>query len=105
MPTRREDPVLISARREAIVVFFIWLAAMLYTVGYCYAFGYNRDPESIRYYAGMPDWVFIGLFVPWTACTIASFWVSNFFIRDEDLGEEQPEEDLTAAASSEGPHD
>ena len=92
LPMRPEDPVLRSSRREAIVVFCIWLVACAYTVGYCYTFGYNREPDSLRFVAGLPDWVFWGILVPWTACSLLSFWVSNFLIADDDLGEVQAEE-------------
>ena len=91
MKHRAEDPVLRSARREALIVFGIWLAACVYTVGFCAAFGYERKPESLTFVFGIPDWVFYGIFLPWTVCTILSFIVSNFVIRDEDLGEEQAE--------------
>jgi hypothetical protein len=90
-----EDPVLTSARREAIVVFGIWIVACTYTVGYCYAFGYDREVETLSYVAGMPDWVFYGVVLPWTVCTLLSFWVSNFLMRDENLGEEQAEVDVS----------
>jgi hypothetical protein len=94
MKPRREDPVLRSARREALLVFGIWLAACIYTVGFCAAYGYERDPATLTFVLGIPDWVFYGVFLPWTVCTILSFIVSNFVIRDEDLGEEQAEESL-----------
>jgi hypothetical protein len=48
MPRRSDDPVLRSARREALAAFGVWLAACVYTVGYCYRYGYDRDIESIR---------------------------------------------------------
>jgi hypothetical protein len=104
---RREDPVLRSARREAALVLLIWLVACCYTVGYCYAFGYGRDAATLTYVLGFPDWVFWGIIAPWTACTILSFFLSYFVIRDEDLGEEQAEADLAPiedALGEEGGH-
>ena len=102
---QREDPVLTSARREAIVVFLIWLAACIYSVGYCYLFGYHRSAESLRYVLGIPDWVFFGLLVPWTICTGLSFWISNYFMRDDDLGEVLPEAAIESGAPDrETPH-
>ena len=94
MPARLEDPVLVSARREAIVVLTIWAAACAYSVGYCYLYGYGRPAESIAYVWGFPDWIFWGVVVPWSVCTAICFWLAYFFIRDEDLGEEQAESDL-----------
>jgi hypothetical protein len=92
--SKLEDPVLTSARREALVVLLIWAIACIYTVGYCYSFGYERDPKELRYVAGIPDWVFWGILVPWTTCSLLSFWISNYLIADDDLGAEQAEEHL-----------
>jgi hypothetical protein len=94
MPRRSDDPVLRSARREALAAFGVWLAACVYTVGYCYRYGYDRDIESIRYVLGFPDWVFWGVLVPWSICTAICFGFSYCFIRDDDLGREEAESDL-----------
>jgi hypothetical protein len=88
-----DDPVLRSAKREALVVFVTWLAAMVYTVGYCYSYGYNRAPESLTFVLGFPDWVFWGIVVPWSVCVLFSFYFGATFVRDEDLGEELPEQE------------
>jgi hypothetical protein len=101
MMPRREDPVLSSSRREACVVFFIWLAACVYTLGFCYRYGYGRDPATLTFVAGVPDWVFWGIFTPWTICTLVSFWIANFFMRDDDLGAERPEAELKPSHDSE----
>jgi hypothetical protein len=94
MSSRLDDPVLRSARREAALVLGIWLAACIYTVGYCYLYGYNRDADTIKYVVGFPDWVFWGIVVPWSACTLICFVLAYFVIQDEDLGQEQVESDL-----------
>ena len=88
-----DDPVLRSARREALVVFAAWLAAMTYTVTYCYLHGYNRTQESLTFVLGFPDWVFWGIVVPWSVCVLFSFWFGATFMKDEDLGEELPEQE------------
>jgi hypothetical protein len=94
MNSRREDPVLISARREALLVLAVWLAACVYSISVCYRLGYGRDVSTLTYVLGFPDWVFWGVVAPWTVCTALSFVLSYFVIRDEDLGEEQAEEQL-----------
>jgi hypothetical protein len=99
MNHRLEDPVLRSARREALLVFAIWLAACVYSVGFCYRFGYGRDAATLTYVLGFPDWVFWGIVVPWSVCTALSFVLTYFVIADEDLGEEQAEEQLMSRAS------
>lgn len=47
MPQKPEDPVLISARREAWLVFFTWLTALTWAVSYCYVNGYMSDLSKI----------------------------------------------------------
>ena len=94
-----EDPVLTSARREALLVFSIWLAACVYSVSVCYRLGYGRDAATLTYVLGFPDWVFWGVVLPWTVCTGLSFVLSYFVIVDEDLGEVRAEEQLLHGAS------
>lgn len=87
-----DDPVLRSAKREGLVVCVTWLLAMAYTVGYCYLFGYNRPAESLKFVLGIPDWVFWGIAAPWFVCVLFSFYFGATFVRDEDLGDELPEQ-------------
>src|SRR5438105_2083861 len=98
MNRRLEDPALISARREALLVFAIWLAACVYSVGVCYCFGYERDVTTLTYVLGFPDWVFWGVVMPWTVCTVVCFGLAYFVITDEHLGEVQAEEQLGSGA-------
>jgi hypothetical protein len=88
MNFNREDPVLTSARREAWIVFFIWLAAMTYTVTYCYLNGYGRSIESLTYIFGFPDWVFWGIVLPWVVCAVGTSIFALWFMKDADFGEE-----------------
>ncbi|MGD9647946.1 MAG: DUF997 family protein [Pirellulales bacterium] len=87
-PPPRGDRLLRTARREAAVVLAIWLAAILYTVGYSYTFGYDRAVESITYIWGVPDWVVWGVVLPWGVSTVAAVWFAWFFMTDEPLGDE-----------------
>jgi Protein of unknown function (DUF997) len=99
MNQRREDPVLTSARREALVALSIWLAACIYSISICYRLGYGRDVATLTYVLGFPDWVFWGIVVPWSVCTGLCFVLSYFVVKDEDLGEEQAEERIVNRAS------
>lgn len=101
MPYAPEDPLVRSARREAAVVLLIWTAALIYSVGYCWAFGYGRPAAELTYIGGIPDWVVWGVFAPWGACYLISIWFSYGFMKDADLGEEQPApSDATAAEAT-----
>jgi hypothetical protein len=82
-----EDPLVKSARREALVVTAFFLAAMAYTLTYCGINGYNRDSDSIQLVFGFPDWVFWGVIVPWVVSTIVSVVYALVFITDDPLGE------------------
>jgi hypothetical protein len=82
-----EDPVVTSARREASIALGTWLAAMLYTVTYCYLNGYGRDVESLTFVLWFPDWVFWGIVVPWGICILFSTWFAFRIMGDEPLGE------------------
>lgn len=91
-----EDPVLRSARREAIVVFVTWVCALTYTVTYCYLHGYERPVEDLKFVhlfwgIAFPDWVFWGIVVPWSVCFVVSWWFSYVFVKDADLGKELDE--------------
>lgn len=88
----QEDPVLTSARREMLVALAIWAAATAYTVGYCALYGYNRDPASLKFVFGFPDWIFWGIVVPWGTCTVVSGLFAFGLMRDEDLGDPHPED-------------
>ena len=88
-----EDPVVTHGRREAMLTFAIWLIAMVYTVGYCYLFGYGRTPESLTYVLWFPDWVFWGIVVPWLACVVVTTIFAFLIMVDEPLGPEVPPAD------------
>ena len=77
-----------------MAVFFVWVAACVWSVGVCYRMGYERDADTLAYILGFPDWIFWGVIAPWTTCTVICFLMSYFVIRDDDLGEEQAEEAL-----------
>jgi hypothetical protein len=95
MPTPITDPLLRHARREALVAFGVWLLAMCYTVGYCYLFGYGRNPRNVQLIYGVPAWVLWGVVAPWTACTVVSWWYTFGLVSDDELG---PDLDSTGDA-------
>ena len=79
---------------------------MAWTVPYCYLFGYDNDPETIRITLGMPSWVLWGVAVPWLAATVFSCWFALCYMKDDPLdGESGAEEGQPArpSAGEEGP--
>ncbi len=97
-PVPDEDPLLKSARREALVCLFVWLVATGYSVLYCWMYGTDRSLDSLTFVLGFPDWIFWGVIVPWGACTIFSAWFCMFYITDEDLGME-PESSVSEGST------
>ena len=93
------DPVYRNAKREALVILAAYSVSLIYTVSYCYANGYGRPPESIETYWGIPDWVFWGVFAPWTACALFTTWFTFFYMGDDDLGA-APASDAPASPGS-----
>ena len=89
------DPVFLHSRREAILIFAVWVVALFWAVLFCYFNGYAKevDPESLRTIWGIPSWVFWGIFVPWVVADIFTIWFCFFYMADDDLGEEGVEDD------------
>jgi Protein of unknown function (DUF997) len=88
-----ESPLLRGARREALVVLAWWLTTLVFTVGYCYRYGYGRTLDDLTFVCGFPDWVFWGIVVPWVACFLFSTAFALFFMQDTPLGDDAEEGD------------
>ena len=86
------DPVFVSSRREAIVIFCIWLAGLLWCVPCCYILGFReQDPETMKTILGVPAWLFWGIAMPWVVADLLTVWVTMFFMRDEELDDVEGE--------------
>ena len=91
------DPVLVHARREAIVIGLAWVASTAYCCGYCYLFGYARSGwtpglDDIHPVLGMPSWFVWGVIAPWAACALFTVGFAGFFMADDDLGGDHTQE-------------
>lgn len=80
-----EYPILKSARREALGAIAMLVIAAAYSITVCYQFGYGRDPKTLTYVLGFPDWIFWGIVFPWGCCTLLSTGFAFLFMKDEDL--------------------
>jgi hypothetical protein len=87
-----EDPLLHSAKREALAALVVWLVALIYSVAVCFTLGSNRAPDQLTYVLGFPDWIFWGVVLPWFVCLAISAWFAFFFMQDHPLGEDESEE-------------
>lgn len=83
------DPVFLHSRREAIMIFFVWLIGLIWAVPFCYLYGYvgKIDPEKIDMIWGIPSWLFWGIGVPWIVADIFTTWFCFCYMKEDDLGE------------------
>ena len=102
---REWDPVFLHSRREAIVIFCVWLAGLLWAVPYCYVNGYagNIDPENVSTLWGIPSWLFWGIAVPWLVADVVTIWFCFCYMQDDDLGEAREGADVAEDLASERP--
>ncbi len=116
-PTLEPDRLFVHALREARFILSLWACCFLYTVTYCYLFGYksheplpqatpvgvgevlgplesfNRDPASLTFplSLGIPDWVFFGVVLPWVVGGLLTFWYAGFLFVEDDLSSKDDE--------------
>jgi hypothetical protein len=95
--SHQTDPVLKHARREALIIGMVWLAATTYSCVSCYLLGYRREGHmlgvpDIHPVFGMPSWVFWGIIAPWGACALFTFWFAGFYMADDELGKDHTPE-------------
>jgi hypothetical protein len=91
--TPREDPLLTSARREMRIALGLWAIAMAYTLGVSLIWGYGRDPKTLTFVLGFPDWVFWGIVVPWAASTVVASLFALTVMQDGTIEYEPPPDD------------
>ena len=91
--TRKTDPLVQSSLREAFVVAGIWFSAAVWSISVSYSMGYHRKAEDLKLVLGFPDWVFWGIVVPWSTCTIVSITFGLLFVRDGELGKDVEDAD------------
>lgn len=92
-----EDPVYRHSRREAILIFSVWVVALIWTIPFCYLNGYvwDFDPANVRMILGIPSWAFWGIVCPWLVGDVFTVWFCFFYMRDDDLEPETDPDSLT----------
>ena len=91
------DPVFVNSWRETVVIISLFLFFMFWTVCVSFFLGLEKnylpeDGSPIQLILGMPNWVFWGVFIPWMVVNLIGVWFCFGFMKDDDLGEEQPNE-------------
>ena len=83
----RPDSLFLNSLRECWVVLVVWVVCLVWTIGYCGFSGYG-EPSEVGILLGLPDWIVIGIALPWFLATVFTFWFSLFFVTEDDLGPE-----------------
>ncbi len=101
----RLDPVVVHARREAVVILAAFVVCLIWSISVCYLLGYpgpdglpsegHGSPAAangpVAKVLGMPSWVFWGVLVPWIAADVFALWFCFCFMADDPLGEVEDE--------------
>ncbi len=102
----RLDPVVVHARREAVVILAAFGACLVWSVTSCYLTGYGAPGEAeLSTVLGMPSWVFWGVLVPWLAADVFGFWFCFFYMADDPLGESEDETEVGSETADRCPPD
>ena len=93
------DTVYLNSRREAVIIFGVWVVCLLWSVPYCYIFCYppgdaEFNPDTFSMIWGVPSWVCWGILFPWGASNLFTIWFCFFYMQDDDLGEAREGVDL-----------
>jgi len=95
------DPFFLHARREAVIIFCIWVVALIWAVPFCYYNGYAiDDPVNIPTTLGIPSWLLWGIAMPWFLADIFTTWFCFWFMKDGDLVHPAHENSKAAPAES-----
>lgn len=91
------DPVFVHSRREAVLIFGLWVVALLWSVPYCYFNGFPEvfDPDRFHTVWGIPSWLFWGILVPWLVADVFTIWFCFWYMQEDNLGEAHEGADLT----------
>jgi hypothetical protein len=87
----KEQQLLRHARREGLLIMFVWAAALVWSVGSGYLLGYRRNAADLSLILGLPDWVFWAVVLPWGLALLFTVWFCFAYMADDDLGRD-PEE-------------
>lgn len=100
------DPAFLRARREMWVVLALFGLALAWTIGFCYALGYDAtdgDPDAglpaisgLPVIWGVPVWVFVGIVLPWLIIDLVAVWFCFYFLTDDEAEGEQSEREAGA---------
>lgn len=64
-----------------LVIVFIYCTAVVVNMGYLAPAERPLEPEMVW---GIPEWVFWGVFLPWSVMVGVIWWFALFFLKDDE---------------------
>ena len=78
----------LQTRRELFVILAGFTIFLIWVLLTCWIFGYERQEEELNTIFGLPDWVFLGVALPWLGASVFTFWFCLRRLRgDDDSGD------------------
>ena len=81
-----DDPVYRNGLREALVALGAWAVCACYSLTYCYYAAYDLEAEQLKVVWGIPQWIVVGILLPWMVALAFAWWYCFRWTRDDDLG-------------------
>jgi len=85
MPPTADDPVYRNALRESLVALGAWAVCACYTLTYCSFEAYGVEGELVKVIWGIPEWILVGILLPWALAIGFAWWYCFRCIQDDDL--------------------
>ena len=99
------DPFFLHTRKEACIIFSVWVVAFLWTVPVSYALGFPKDPSvELPVILGIPRWLFLGVLTPWSIAVLFTLWFCSSVMKDADLEHLGQIEEQTDSLSEQNHH-
>ncbi len=84
----RIDPLVVHARRQALVILAAFVVCLIWSISWCCLLGYPEpDGGPAAKVLGIPSWVFWSVLVPWIAADLFAFWFCFVFMADDPLSQ------------------
>lgn len=74
----------LQARRELFVILAGFAIFLIWVLLTCWILGYEAENKELQTILGLPDWVFLGVALPWLGASVFTFWFCLRRLRGED---------------------
>lgn len=68
-----------------------WVVFAAWTLTYNHFNASGVEGKPVEIVLGMPKWIVFGILVPWVIALTLTVWFALCFMKDTDLGGEEPE--------------